>query len=238
MLGLIDNLIKQIMKNFYIALTILLGSTIAPQQVQAAVITYDFTATVHDVRHITGPWDSYSIFSSEGPNGGPIVAVGQKIAGRFSYDDAQPSDWSTSESWGSGFSHYSNGALSYTFLSSNTTFVSSGALSSWHPAAPDQSDTFHIYGDDPFSSFNFEDSSKTLFAAGVPKGTLALESLSKADFGASWKRPDDALISFRSHIDTLTLATPTLAEVPEPGSWGLMLAGLAAFGAAVRRKRS
>lgn len=210
----------------------------AMPQAQAALLTYEFTAKIGAIGLNTGdPWGSSVWLSeTEGPNGGPLVKTGQHIFGKFSFDtSAQPSSISGQGSDNVFYDYTGNMSASYS-IAENGTHFSGDARFSLADRSPD-----HFFGEDELvidsDSFQlrFSDRSHLLFAAGLPTTTLSLDNLSSATMNSAWWRSDNTLVSFKLNLSSLTLAQ-VQAQVPEPASLGLMLAGLCALGFSARRR--
>ena len=214
----------------------------AMPQAQAAVLTYEFTAKVGAIGLNTGdPWGSSTWLSeTEGPNGGPLVKTGQHIFGKFSFDtSAKPSSI-----WGQGsdnvFYNYTVNIPSSYSIAENGTHFSGSTTFSLADRSPDHffgEDELVINSDSDSGSFQlrFSDRSHLLFAAGLPTTTLSLDNLSRATISDAWWRSDNTLVSFKVNLSSLTLVQAQ-AQVPEPASWGWMLAGLCALGFGMRRR--
>lgn len=204
----------------------------------AAVRTYEFTATIDGIAEYGPPWGQQVAWmtESEGPDGGPVVRAGQHIVGRFSFDDAAVPDKSTQ--YGSDYvaHEYSKLSSSYSVLENGTTF-SGAAFASVGDQANDPAsiwdrDELVIDSYDYHWQLRFQDDTHVLFANGLPSTTLTLDQLSYNVIGAAWWRSDGSLVGF-----SVPLTSLTLVPVPEPETWGMLLAGLGMVGYAMRRQR-
>lgn len=206
-------------------------------QAQAAVRTYDFTATIDGLSLHGDPWGQPVAWltESEGPNGGPAVKAGQHIVGRFSFDDAMLAYKTTQYGSSHRVGEYNGFASAYRVVENGTAFSGPARASIGDQVSdPDSEwdyDELVIDNHGQHWQLRLQDGSHSLFANGLPTAVLSLDTLSGAGMNAAWRRSDGELISFNVSLTSLTLA-----PVPEPATWSLMLAGLGVLGFAARRK--
>lgn len=217
-------------KQFALASCLVLAA-IAPAS--AAVQSYAFTGTIHTMyRTDHMGWFAEELTGTEGPNGGPRVELGYCVSGVFTFDDASEPDYFFESSASRFYLDYANGSLTYTVRETGVTSQYGTETGSLDSRFPQYLDHFSVSSADGSASLWFDDASHQLFANGFPTRPLSLDALSGAVFSASWKRADGANVGYRAHLDTLSLQ-----PIPEPASWGMMLAGLGLLGAAARRAR-
>jgi hypothetical protein len=207
-------------------------------QAQAAVLSYDFTATIGAIAEYNsaGPWAPSWLSETEGPNGGPLVKTGQHIVGKFSFDTATPPS-NVFQTWsGTVFSDYiGNASASYSIVESGIGFSGSAF---YNLADRQPGDNFYsgdelvMWGGGYDWQLRFTDPSHKLFANGLPTTALSLNNLTDTSINDAWWRSDGVLVSFNVQLDSLSQS-----QVPEPASFGLLLAGFGAFAAARRRRR-
>ena len=222
------------LKNFAAGVIVALLTFALPAQ--ALTQTYSFDATIYGVRQYFGyAGVSVPIGSSVDASGVAIIEVGQKISGRFSFNSGgaplSVNQYSAGTVYSAAYGT-SNASLAYTVVATNSTFSSTGTTASWNYQSPVSADNFIVGGQNPISAIWLEDLSKTAFAGGFPTGVLSLDTLSKAEFGASWFRSDGAQIVFDSQLTSLTLL-----PVPEPSTWLMLSFGIAAVVSVARRRR-
>lgn len=208
----------------------------AAVQAQAAIYTYDFSATITTVHLITSPWGGPEVSSSLGPDGVSILKTGDGIIGRFSFDDAVVPSTISYPGQYTVFEYNSGVTLSYTFVNSGATTSVPAAISIGIRGLDSRDDlVLNGVGDDGYyGQLRFRDASHALFNAGLPKKAFTRADLSGALMNDAWNLTDGQLVGYRAEVTSVSLVP---APVPEPATWGLMLAGLGVLGFAARRAR-
>lgn len=191
------------------------------QGASAAIRTFNFSATIEGSLVYN---DTYPNESAPGMVEGTTVAVGDRIEGRFSFDDAVDIDWSSYET-----QRFSALSFSLTFVKDGTTF--DAPAPQWMIFGSPGADT-RVLGvgtlgdpqENPFAYVNFDiypSDSGWDYSASRPRFTLA------------WSRPGASVIAFPS---VTSLRQVGVSPVPEPSTWAMLLLGAAvAAGAANRR---
>ncbi|MFC0252142.1 PEP-CTERM sorting domain-containing protein [Massilia consociata] len=211
------------MKNKLVALT--LGFA-AFGTAQAAVQTYDFTASVTWLGDATtytypNPLESWSP--------GISIRLEDKLTGRLSFDDAaKASEWSTGwfMSPGSVQFSFTGKDLQYAFTT-NGISVENGI---W---GYDAVSFFANSGNN--ASLTFMDQSATALESLTIPSVLSLAAFPQSGIHMSWTNPSNRhYVMMSARLDSLVAQ----AAVPEPGSMGIVLAGLVMAGAiGARRSR-
>lgn len=197
--------------------------TLAAANASAAVHTYAFTASIDSL------YSSGELTSTPGPDGS-TVALGQQLRGWFSYDDAAEAIFGHAGRDATHVVFEGNAWAGYVMEETALSYSGSGRTT-WVDLtsnSPQYIDTFTIHEETTGWGISFEDASGTMFARGFPRGILSLDRLSLARLSDGWLRPDGSYVDMRA---TLT----SLAPVPEPATWGMLLAGLGMLGLAARR---
>lgn len=239
------------MKKAIIALAAGLAMTLPAQ---AEVITFNFTATVSSIQEIDAPgWPQ--VGQTGGSQAGGSIALTDRVVGTFSFDTAAPSQpvwgWDASgnlitytpDPESSEPSEYSyNGVpgqhtLTFSIGNGADTFYMDGSTSSQlrldNRASTDML-ALAVGGlGRSFGEVGFYDYSATVFANGVLPMQLSLSDFGAAGLAYSFIRASDGkFVLLGAAIDSVTLAS----SVPEPQTYAMLLAGLAIFGVAARRR--
>lgn len=197
---------------------LLLGSVVV-QHASAAVRTFEFTATVSSVMdRETGETSMI-----DGPLAGTTVSAGDLLKGEFSFDDLG-GDWATGQSEVRNVPMIS---FSYTFLSSGATYEVSEPKWNFYPdywgiskfeASPrDFKPDVYLDIDSPLNQFSWE----------LGNGTIGY-------LGAMWYKDGPMFSSMGADLTSLS----EVSAVPEPATYAMLLAGLAAVGAGAYRRKS
>lgn len=214
---------------------------------QAALQTYEFTASVSglgNINHLS--WDQ----TNGGVQAGSSISLGDSIAGRFTYDSSWKPNSTTSWYWALTSYHYTPAPS--TFFSF-TILPSGQKVSTADPRTPggymrvDDAKFSSPYGTDaitlgagPGLSNEFYvrlvDARSTWLLGGVLPKNLSLSDLTSASVHQTFERADGNRILLSANMTSLT--NVTVAAVPEPGTWVMLLAGLSILGVSVRRKRA
>jgi hypothetical protein len=193
----------------------------------AAVHTYQFEATVSMI----GDYNTYTFLqSTAGELPGTSLTIGDRIAGRFSYDTESPLAWSYP--WSRTFdSAGRQNSLVFTDLPSaftNAHLPTAGLTmedDSWGRYLSITAGSFYL---------NFFDSSKTVLIMDHLPDQLSLGNL-QAGIGSSFNRDADGhFIITSAQLTSLN----EVSAVPEPESYAMLLTGLAIVSAVLRRTRA
>ncbi|WP_229477237.1 PEPxxWA-CTERM sorting domain-containing protein [Massilia rubra] len=219
---------------------------------QAALQVYEFTASVTglgDVRALQ--W----VQSIRGKQEGTVISVGDRIVGRFNYDNtAKAVDYV--DNW---LPHRDATTYYYTPETSPTNFFTFTVLKSgqtvrvgdantptsgmaFEDANPNDAgvtDVLSMNGgglDGDLVSLNFSGLSANWVSNGGIPAHLSLSDMASANIQHDYGNFSDGRIFLRANITSLNevLITP----VPEPGTWAMLLAGLGILGFSARRKRA
>lgn len=192
------------------------------QAAMAEIRTYEFTASVGQMLLGDSPVQTW--FGWDGS--GNEVTVGDKIVGRFSYDDAEVP-------WGETgvFTKVIDASLSFTFKSSGmmhaTTTGKAVAVSDEVEGVRSFSVTTLPAGDLYQAALFFgkiEDPSNP-----YPGG---LGELPDRGFIMNWGYNGET-VNLHAMVNSVT----QVSSVPEPATWGMLLGGLGLVGLAARRSR-
>ena len=212
----------------------------------AAVVTYNFTATVASIREALPPAYT-STLRDQSTLTGMTVSVGQAIHGSFSYDTAMGLDAIYQPA-----PEASGTYLLYNDLN-NTTKITAPTVFARPQEVIDETNLLQIANDattfaggdilalsttvmaPDFSSFNstislYDFSGKAFDHGGVPTA-LNLSSFNYAGYELYYFPPTGGYVRIQS---TMTALTPA-AAVPEPETYAMLMAGLALIGWRGRR---
>jgi hypothetical protein len=209
---------------------------------QAGTVTYTFTAVVDKVLELNNFQGGYVDSATlEGHH----MAVNDQLTGRISFDTSDPS-------WFFDYGAYSLGTLpkfsmEYSFQSGLNNYASAYTGSVRVIDSPDLDsvslDNANYYGGTPpdligGAGLAFDDASGTyLTSTALPSSIDTLYPGLVSRIGGSWYRTGDETGIF--FWGTLTsIQQVAVSPVPEPESALLMLAGLGAIGAALRKRRA
>ncbi|WP_193615766.1 PEP-CTERM sorting domain-containing protein [Massilia sp. YMA4] len=211
-----------------------------PWTAQAAVLKYEFTATMREMMHPM-PWVYYDV--TDGPTAGSTVALGDKITGFFQFDTSTPRQ---DRGYHSEEKYY-YGANNANHVS--VTMANGQTFSTWKPAELSTRfnsqyvfwvggmDTDAVIWDVADASVGvvFVDNNTVRTWEELP-ASLSLSAFDISDVRMVWVRDsDNTLIWSRARIDTLT----PVSSVPEPATYAMLGASLlVGFAAAKRRRRA
>ena len=208
----------------------------------AATVTYTFTAVVDQVLELHGNQGGY-VGSAELE--GHHMAVNDALTGRISFDTAHPS-------FVFDYGQYSlatlpNFSMEYSFKSGLNSYASTHAGSVRVLDSPDLDsvalDNANYYGAPPpdligGAGLAFDDTSGAyLGSTALPASLDTLYPGLVSRIGGSWfRQSDESGIFFWGTLTSIQRVD--VSPVPEPESALLMLAGLGAIGAALRKRRA
>ena len=231
--------------NMKMLLTVLLSTLAFSAGATPLLRTYEFTATVN---HIGNNRTYTYLDSSEGYMAGSTVAKNDTITGRVVYNSQSPLTYSLSfpmpdpSSVAPGGYQYGTAAdgnhLTYTMVNSGHQFSTFANImlqqATWYP----HGDTLTLQGRDSYSAFvRLLDPSGNVFVNGYLPDSLEFEAYDRGIFVMNWYRPSDgASITGAARIDSFNEVGIT-NDVPEPGTFVMLLSGLAILGFGVRRSR-
>jgi len=195
----------------------------------ATVHSYEFEAAISTI----GDNNTYtSLQSSAGQLLGTTLAIGDRIAGRFSYDTDTPVSWSYSGLWGATyFSANAHNTINFTALPSGfANLPSSGASLS----LGDEGSRRYLSVSSGIFSLDLFDNSSTVLAMDRLPDQLSLSNLN-GFVNAGFNRSDDGHYMFASaKLTSLT----EVSAVPEANTYAMLLAGLMLMAAVARRHRA
>lgn len=219
---------------------------------QAAIQVYEFTASVvglGDVRALT--WAQHV----SGKQAGSVISLGDRIVGRFTYDNGLRTTPSTGEWYSTpDYTMYTfssalvpNSAFTFTILPSGQTVQvgdknlprSSMSFQDAKPNIANVSDQlrFSAEGSDNESNgLNFSGKSGSWVSNGSLPEYLSLSDMGNASLNHDYYKADGARVLLNATITSLNQVAIT--AVPEPGTWAMLVAGLGILGLSARRKRA
>ena len=222
---------------------LLLAGLIAAPASHAAVVTYDFTATVSSMFEYERDVEKITTVTSSTMTG-RLIANGQTIRGKFSYDTQTPLSpyYQPEQPAGGSYQLYMgspNNTIEliydvdgYRFQSSRAPL--SGLIQVKNVLSGTDYDIFSMNGSTGYQPVNFETASLMLFnqTGAAFTGPDIPGNLNFADFGYAhidygWLRQADGN---QVHADaTITSMSLTVADVPEPDVGFLIALGLGAL---------
>lgn len=235
------------MKYIATAITALVMSVPA----QAALQVYEFTASVTS---LSQQFLYENLSSTGGISAGSVITLGDSIVGRFSYDsDIKPTgDNSWMQLANSTSYFYATPAsptnfFTFTILPSGQTVSSTDVpgslqhvlLHDGKAGVATENDELSISGGADINamySVMFADATATLASNGNFPQRLSFAGMTNGYLNQNFYRADGARITLSANITSLT--DITVAAVPEPGTWAMLLAGLGILGFSARRKRA
>lgn len=213
---------------------------------QATLHTYEFTASVAQLGHV----EAFEFAQRVGGiHEGTFISLGDSIVGRFSYDTSIAPAYNSGELVPDRY-YYPDTAsatnfLNFTILPSGQTIGTGGtepkrAMFVRDHQAAGEHDVLWLANGGGFTVGNFGISMDSLSTDWVKNGQLP-EKLSFADLSSgfvyhNFVRDDGHTIFLNATLTSLRDITVT--AVPEPGTWSMMLGGLALLGFSIRRKRA
>jgi hypothetical protein len=220
---------------------------------QAAILTYDFTATISKIWEYKGGQITY-VNSSNVP--GVTVANGYSITGQFTFDTQTPlSAYQPAPPESGSYILYSSAGrvnnLSLTIQQNILSFESNP--DSWQFLVQVANDASTFSGSDilsvsaasaysPYSfqsaTINLFDSTGRIFANAQLPTNLALPSFSYSNIDYAWlNQSDGSQMHANGALTSLTLRPAS--PVPEPSSWRMLLLGVGLLSGVIKiRSRS
>lgn len=200
----------------------------------AEVVTYQFTGVINEIRReVPGVSLGRPVATADFEQG--TVAIGSTFHGSFSYE--------TSLTLGDYDFYFGHGsgkvvpASVLTFDANGASIVSGTTAPSIFVTDDDYWNYVHILPETnynaPRATFLFYDYTRTaLSGEGIPN-ELSLEAFWNAYARLNWTAADGSAYSSQGMFTSLTRVSP----VPEPESFGMMIAGLGVLAAFARRRK-
>ena len=219
---------------------------------QAALQVYEFTASVAGLGDVRALQWAQSV---SGRQEGSVISLGDRIVGRFAYDNAAKSTFN-SGAWfpnpDSNTYFYSSAPspanfFTFTILPSGQTVrvgdanapVSNMSFKDGKPNIANVTDMLsfnsEVY-DGESNSLYFTGSTANWVANGGLPVHLSLSDMAGASLRHDYYKPGGGRILLNATITSLNEIAIT--PVPEPGTWAMLLAGLTILGFSARRKRN
>lgn len=202
----------------------------------AEVVTYEFTGVINTIRReVPGVTLGRPVASADFVQG--KIAVGHTFHGSFSYDTSLPlNDF--------GFYSVPWDSSSVVPASVLTLDASGAAIVSGTRAPSIFVDNDDSYADrvyiitaneylGPRLNFAFYDYTGTALSSGAIPGELSLDAFWHADADVKWTTANGTEYTSTGMFTSLTRVSP----VPEPESFGMMIAGLGVLAAFARRRK-
>lgn len=218
----------------------LLGSLLLSLSAHAASVTYNYTATVYLIYNYDytqpRPLTPYSITLSDG-----TISIGNHFQGQFTYDTAT-SLQATNLEYDATYAGAAPTTTSGARFDNGVTFaMPAGAPQSTikiYDNNPYLNDYLSIYADGQTAderamTFNFASENESVMHGSAIPG--ALEAFERRFIYLEARVSPTSTFSALASIDSLT---PTVAPVPEPETYAMLLAGIGLVGWTARRKKT
>lgn len=192
---------------------------LAAQSASAAIRTFEFTATVNFVRDFNN-WDADTVYL---PYDGITVSMGDLITGKFAFDD-QGLDFGASAPV---VVDAPAGYLSYTFLDANYTVDVNDPQWNFDNQRFGQGAVFEMWNNE-----GFKPTADLIIRSPLNAFSWELGNGTTASFGASFAQNGPP-----HQVGFAITGLNEVSPVPEPATWGMLLMGLGAVGAAAYRRR-
>ncbi|HEX8605002.1 MAG TPA: PEP-CTERM sorting domain-containing protein [Pseudoduganella sp.] len=230
------------------SLSALLLAAVAAVPAHAAIVRYDFTATVDAVYEVPAGASSGG-FVEASSMAGPTISNGDTWSGSLVYDTAlQLAAWQPEQPEGGIYRNYT-GSITSTITDPETGLAFESRLTTTHLALMQVYDmpagtgpdvvSMHTYA--PGSaleagSFVFGDAHGSLLASATPPAGLDLAAILYSSVTYAFRRDSGELMSAQATITSLSFTE--LPPVPEPSTYAMLGLGLAALAMTKKLRRS